>query len=104
MAIHSSILPGELHGHRSLAGHSPWGCKELVSTEGLTLSFSFFFFKDGLRIGGERAAAVKESLTCYLGQSSLTSTLLTFWAGPLFVVGSVLSPAGLSAASPASIR
>ena len=69
------------------------------------LSFSFFFFfKDGLRIGGERAAAVKESLTCYLGQSSLTSTLLTFWAGPLFVVGSVLRPAGLSAASPASIR
>ena len=22
------FLPGEFHGERSLAGHSPWGCKE----------------------------------------------------------------------------
>ena len=22
------ILPGEFHGQRSLAGYSPWGCKE----------------------------------------------------------------------------
>ena len=28
MATHSSILPGESHGQRSLAGYSPWGCKE----------------------------------------------------------------------------
>ena len=28
MAIHSSILPGESHGQRSLAGYSPWGHKE----------------------------------------------------------------------------
>ena len=59
------------------------GVAELVSTEGLTLSLSFFFFKDGQRIGRERAAAVKESLKYYLDQSSLTSALLTFWAGPL---------------------
>ena len=25
MATHSSIFPGEFHGQRSLAGHSPWG-------------------------------------------------------------------------------
>ena len=62
----------------------------------------FFFFKDGQRIGG--AAAIKESLKYYLDQSSLTSALLTFWAGPLFVVGSDLRPAGLSAASQASIH
>ena len=29
--------PGESHGQRSLAGHSPWGCKESDTTEQLTL-------------------------------------------------------------------
>ena len=28
MATHSSILAGEFHGQRSLAGYSPWCCKE----------------------------------------------------------------------------
>ena len=36
MATHSSILPGEFHGQRSLMGHSPGGCKELDMTERLT--------------------------------------------------------------------
>ena len=27
------FLPGELHGQRSLAGYSPWDCKELDTTE-----------------------------------------------------------------------
>ena len=45
MATHFSILfffllyftlPGELHGQRSLAGYSPWGCRELDTTEQLT--------------------------------------------------------------------
>ena len=31
------LLPGEFHGQRSLAGYSPWGCKELDMTEQLTL-------------------------------------------------------------------
>ena len=29
MTTHSSILAGEFHGQRRLAGYSPWGCKEL---------------------------------------------------------------------------
>ena len=33
MATHSSILPGESHGQRSLVGYSLWGCKELNMTE-----------------------------------------------------------------------
>ena len=33
------FLPGEFHGQRSLAGHSPWGCKELDMTEQLSLHF-----------------------------------------------------------------
>ena len=32
------FLPGESHGQRSLAGYSPWGRKESVGTERLTLS------------------------------------------------------------------
>ena len=32
------ILPGKSHGQRSLAGYSPWGCKESDTTELLTLS------------------------------------------------------------------
>ena len=30
------FLPGEFHGQRSLEGYSPWGCKELDTTERLT--------------------------------------------------------------------
>ena len=32
------ILPGEFHGQRSLAGYSPWGCKESGMTEQLSLT------------------------------------------------------------------
>ena len=35
-ATNSKLLPGEFHGQRSLAGYSPWGCKELGMTEQLT--------------------------------------------------------------------
>ena len=31
------FLPGESHGQRSLAGYSPWGHKELGTTERLSL-------------------------------------------------------------------
>jgi len=31
--------PGEFHGQRSLAGYSSWDCKELDTTEQLSLSF-----------------------------------------------------------------
>ena len=27
------LLPGKSHGQRSLAGYSPWGCKELETSE-----------------------------------------------------------------------
>ena len=31
------FLPGEFHGQRSLVGYSPWGPKELDTTEQLAL-------------------------------------------------------------------
>ena len=32
-ATHSRILAWRIHGQRSLVGYSPWGCKELDTTE-----------------------------------------------------------------------
>ena len=41
---HGNLIPVSLsHGQRSLVGHSPWGCKELDMTEGLTLSHARYF-------------------------------------------------------------
>ena len=41
MATHSGILAWrESHGQRSLAGYSPWGCKESDTTEHLSLTHS----------------------------------------------------------------
>ena len=37
------FLPREFHGQRRLAGCSPWGCKELDTTEQLTLSLVKLF-------------------------------------------------------------
>ena len=34
MVIHSGILAWRIPGLRSLAGYSPWGCKESHTTEG----------------------------------------------------------------------
>ena len=40
MATHSSILAGKFHGQRSLVGYSPWGLKELDTTESDTTNTS----------------------------------------------------------------
>jgi len=39
------FLSGEFRGQRSLAGYSPWGCKELDTTERLTHIFTLIFFE-----------------------------------------------------------
>ena len=44
MATHSSTLPRKFHGWRSLVGYSPWGPKELDTTEQL----HFMLFCQGL--------------------------------------------------------
>ena len=36
MATTPIFLPGEFQGQRSLAGYSPWGCRELHTTGRLT--------------------------------------------------------------------
>ena len=39
------FLPGEFQGQRSLAGYSPWGCKESDMTERLGMNKSLKIFK-----------------------------------------------------------
>ena len=46
MATHSSMLAWRIHGQRSLAGYSPWGCKELDMTEQLSLTHLFSFLEN----------------------------------------------------------
>ena len=45
MATHSSILAWTIPRRRSLVGYSPWGCKELDTTE--RLHFLSFIFPGG---------------------------------------------------------
>ena len=40
MATTPVFLPGKSHGRRCLLGYSPWGCKELNTTERLHFQFS----------------------------------------------------------------
>ena len=45
------LLPGESHGQRSLAGYSPWGCKESERTEWLSTQSTYFvlYLKTGAK-------------------------------------------------------
>ena len=43
MATHSSILPGEFHRQKSLAGYSPWGLTYILMIE-------MMGFSDGLDV------------------------------------------------------
>ena len=43
------FLPGEFHGQRSLAGYSPWSCKESDTVEQLSFSGLTPFPGTGLR-------------------------------------------------------
>ena len=45
MATQTSILPGKFHGQRSLAGYSPWGCKELDMTGHSNMLGTYLFYE-----------------------------------------------------------
>ena len=47
MAAHSSTLAGKFHGWRSIVGCSPWGRKELDTTERLPFHFSLSCIGEG---------------------------------------------------------
>ena len=61
MATYSSILAWRIHGQISLAGYSPWGCKELDTAEQLTYTHT-------QRDRGMHKAHVNK---CYLRESRI---------------------------------
>ena len=52
MATHSSILHGKSHGQRSLVDYSPWGHKELDTTEQLKRSILSVFQNSAFSLHG----------------------------------------------------
>ena len=57
------LLPGKLHGLRSLVGYSPWGHKELGMTEWLHFHFLSLFFHGIFREGSLCVDLTGDSLT-----------------------------------------
>ena len=70
------FLPGESHGQRSLAGYSPWGCKELDTTERPTHTLSprsrrVSFSSSSAELGGEgRSVAAFPQLKAFISQEN----------------------------------
>ena len=44
----SAFLPGKYHRQRSLAGYSPWGCRESDTTEQLSMNTHSLFYTQSL--------------------------------------------------------
>ena len=69
MVTHSSSLAWEVHGQRSLAGFSPWGCKD----SDMTLQLNYKYFRTN------RFSSLGLSLlTCNVTKLKQT-TLQAFW-------------------------
>ena len=62
MATHSIILAGESHGQRSLAGYSPWGCKESDMTERLSTAQHSIKFEMILSLSAESLTGILKEL------------------------------------------
>ena len=61
------VLPGESHGQRSLEGYSPWGRKELNTTDQLTFSLSLFIFFTNKMTESFQSIEMRVRLVCALG-------------------------------------
>ena len=58
------FLPAELHGQRSLVGYSPWGCRQLDTTEQLThtsdTTTSFIFSNNTMEVKEEKKDTIHQ--------------------------------------------
>ena len=69
------FLPGEFHEQRSLVGYiSPWGCKELDTTERLTLFTFTYCIRVGANLEGTYKTGVlirpREDIDTHTGQKA----------------------------------
>ena len=75
------FLPGEFHRERSLIGYSSWGCKELDTTEQLTLS-DLHFLKESVQFPLRSLHSLTEMSSCFgqkLHQLSLIIAINSGW-------------------------
>ena len=98
MATTVVLLPGKSHGLRSLVGYSPWGCKELDTTE--RLHFPSLHTVKGFGIDNKAEIDVYLELSCFFhdpadvgnlisGSSAFSKTSLNIWK---FMVHVLLKP------------
>ena len=66
------FLPGEFHGQKSLAGYTPWGCKELDTTEHRSMHTHLIF----------KSLSHFEFIFCMVWECALTS--LIYMSCPTF--------------------
>ena len=66
------FLPGEFHGQRSLVDYSPWGHKELDTTEQLTLGTSLVVqgLRSCLLMQGTWVRSLVGKLRCHMSQGN----------------------------------
>ena len=62
LATCSSVLAGESHGQRSLAGYSPWDHRESDTTERLTLTLTYLNGLQGSDSWGRKESDTTERL------------------------------------------
>ena len=67
-----AFLPGESHGQRSLAGHSPGGRRESETTEQLTLSLSLQRSKIHLPMQGMQVQSLVGELRSHMPEEQLS--------------------------------
>ena len=87
MATHSSVLAWRIHGQMSLLGYSPWGLKELDTTEQLSLTPGLTEFSWSPNMGSVHShisycRAPKSqtyTLICGLNKCLKYSICPTFW-------------------------
>ena len=90
MATHSVLLPGKSHGWRSIVGYSPWGCKELDTTEWLHFTSSSVSFSHqeasinllSLSIRGQTENHNHRKLIKLITWTTALSNSVKLWAMP----------------------
>ena len=90
------FLPGESRGQRSLVGYSPWGRKELDTTERLTLLlFTYYYYMSDSRLGVIDQGAPRSLGACSWTRTSKTVEVQSVFQGPKICLGRQIDSSAL---------